>query len=114
MCQCIRCSAKLIKKKTLISKPITLKPNDGETLGDFSYTTQSLKLRYDLRNLDIPKNVEITGMQLKFYAETDMHSSKLALDPVRSKMLLNSIYPRDNGDRYCSRYTTLEKRSKTI
>ena len=89
-----------LKKKTLISKPITLKPNDGETLGDFSYTTQSLKLRYDLRNLEIPKNVEITGMQLKFYAETDMHSSKLALDPVRSKMLLNSIYTRDNGDRY--------------
>lgn len=89
-----------LKKKTLISDPITLKPNDGTTLGDFSYTTQSLKLRYNLRDLEIPKNIEITGIQLKFYAETDMHSNKLALDPLRSKMLLNKIYPRDNGDKF--------------
>lgn len=89
-----------LKKKTLISEPITLEPREGLALGDFSYTTESIKLRYNLRDLEIPKNIEITGIQLKMYAETDMHSNKLALDPIRSKMLLNSVYRKDNGDNY--------------
>jgi len=91
---------RLLTKETLISKPISLAPRDGTTFANFNNTSKTLKFRYNLRNLDIPKNIEITGIQLKFYAETDMHSSRLALDPVRSKMFLNSIHTRDNGDKF--------------
>lgn len=89
-----------LTKETLISKPISLAPRDGTTFANFNNTSKTLKFRYNLRDLDIPKNIEITGIQLKFYAETDMHSSRLALDPVRSKMFLNSIHTRDNGDKF--------------
>lgn len=89
-----------LKKDTLISEPFTLQPRNDKNLNDFSYTTKSIKLRYNLRDLDIPKNIKITGIQLKFHAETDFHSNDLKLDPHRSKMLLNHIYRTDGGDMF--------------
>lgn len=84
-----------LKKKTYISQLMELQPQNDTALNDYSYKTKSLRLRYNLRDLNIPKNIEITGVHLRFYAETDMHSAKLRLDPLRSRMLLTSIHRPD-------------------
>ena len=87
-----------LKKETFISAPMKLSPLNSQSLNNFTYRTKSLKLRFNLRDLDIPKNIEITGIQLKFNAETDMHSSSLSLDDTRSVMLLNFIQRTDGGN----------------
>lgn len=91
-------SPQSLKKETYISEPFTLEPKDNQAINDYSYKTKSIKLRYNLRDINIPKNIEITGIQLKFHAETDLHSNSLKLDPHRSKMLLNTIYRTDGGN----------------
>lgn len=86
-----------IKGRSFISNPLHLAAHNDKSYNNFSYKTKSLRLRFNLRNLDIPKNIKITGLQLKFDAETDMHSNALRLDPARSVMLLNTINRTDGG-----------------
>ena len=88
-----------IKKDTIISEPLELLAKTGdETKDNENSTTQALKLRFNLSDLNIPKNIDITGIEFKIKAETNVYSDVLRLDEYRSYMILNYINQKDNGD----------------
>ena len=88
-----------IKKDTIISKPLELNSKTGDKIiDDENSFTQALKLRFNLSDLNIPKNIDITGIELKIKAETNVYSDVLRLDEYRSYMILNYINQKDNGD----------------
>lgn len=90
-----------ITKDTLISEPMELHAYIGDDAeDDANAKTEALRLRFNLSDLNIPKNIDITGIELKIKAETNIYSDVLRLDANRSKMLLNHVYKKDNGDIY--------------
>lgn len=86
-----------IKQKNLISKKIVLSPLDSSSINNHSYQTKELEFKFNMEKL--PNNIEITGVELRINAETDIHSEALKIDN-RSKMLLPFYYTKENGDEY--------------
>lgn len=78
---------------TLLNKAtISLDKNYKDSLNDLSNKAKILKIKFP--NIDLPKNIEITGIQLKIDAQTDYHSNALEIDD-RSYMFLK--YEYDNN-----------------
>lgn len=75
---------------------VDLKPQGPETFN--SRENQSKVLKLDFNDIpDLPKNIEIKGLELQLEGSTNIHSDALKLDD-RSKMLLPVIYVRKNGE----------------
>lgn len=86
-----------IKQKNMISKEIVLSPLDSSSINNHSYQTKELEFKFNMEEL--PDNIEITGIELRIHAETNIHSEALKLDD-RSKMLLPFYYTKENGEQY--------------
>ena len=83
-------------------KAIILKPYNNETIktNQFPYQTKKLKISFDLTPLkkELPKDIEIQGLELKFKALTDVRSTYLKLSED-SHILLPYLnyHSSDNG-----------------
>lgn len=75
---------------------VELKPQSDETINTGENKSKVLALKFD--NIpELPKNIEITGLELQLNGLTDIHSDALKLDD-RSQMLLPVIYSKLNKE----------------
>lgn len=88
-----------IMQENIISKEILLEPLDGDVINhdNNAYKTRVLDLKFKVNGL--PNNIDITGIELKLNAETNIHSDALKIDD-RSKMILPFVYTKNNGDEF--------------
>ena len=76
-----------IANTNYVGAEVTLNPKAGKYISDEkTYQTKVLELRYGTIP-ELPKNITITGLEIKLAGITDIHSSSLELDD-RSKMFL--------------------------
>lgn len=63
----------------------------GNKKNESEYTNMAKVLNIKFNNIDLPKNIEIIGIELKIEAQTDYHSNALQIDK-RSYMYLSDDY----------------------
>lgn len=77
---------------------ILLQPQNSNTFNSKENQTQILKVEFG--NIpELPKNIEITGLEVQLKGLTDIHSDSLILDD-RSQMLLQTVYTKANGETF--------------
>ena len=77
---------------------VTLLPKTSETFNTKQNQTKILQIRFD-DIPELPKNIKITGIELKLQGLTDVHSNSLILDD-RSQMLLPTYYTKKSGETF--------------
>lgn len=78
-----------IANTTFVGAEIELKPKTSQYFNTKEYQTKILEIHFD-EIPELPKNIEITGIELKITGMTDIHSTSLTLDD-RTRMLLPII-----------------------
>ena len=79
---------------------VTLMPQKSEYFNNKENQTKTLIL--DFQEIpELPKNINITGLELELNGLTDVHSSSLIMDD-RSQMLLPTVYTKANGEVFTS------------
>ena len=87
-----------IENRRTTAAEVSLKPLSSDIFNEKENQTKLLKIHFD----DIPalpKNINITGIELQLNGLTDIHSNSLILDD-RSQMLLPSYYKKNNGETF--------------
>ena len=85
-----------IANSNSLAAEISLDPNTSKSFNEKTNQTQVLKVFFD--NIpELPKNIEIKGIELKLNGVTNIHSDSLILDD-RSKMLVPTKYTKLNGN----------------
>ena len=75
---------------------VMLKPLDSDIFNEKENQTKILKIHFD-DIPELPKNINITGLELQLHGFTDIHSDSLILDD-RSQMLLPTFYKKNNEE----------------
>lgn len=79
---------------------VNLMPQNSDSFNEKKNQTKVLSIQFnDIPEL--PKNINITGLELQLNGLTDVHSSSLTLDS-RSQMLLPTVYTKANGEVFTS------------
>lgn len=84
-----------ISNTTYAGVELTLNPKINQYINDKTYQTTLLEVNFE-DIPELPKNINITGIELKLYGLTDIHSDALQLDE-RSSFLL-PIFDTSTGD----------------
>lgn len=77
---------------------VLLDPQNSESFNLKTNQTKVLSIIFD-DIPDLPKNINITGLELQLNGLTDIHSDSLILDD-RSQMLLPTVYTKANGETF--------------
>lgn len=78
------------------STEISLSPKSSKSFNPKQYQAKVLRLNFkDIP--DLPKDIEIKGIELQLNGLTNIHSDSLYLDD-RTQMLLPTIYTKENGE----------------
>lgn len=88
-------SQQIIEPNSIASEVLLL-PNTSETTNSKENQAKILSIHFD-EIPELPKNIEIKGLELQLNGLTDIHSTSLILDD-RSQLLLPTIYTRENGE----------------
>ena len=95
------------KPQDLLSKPIliSLNPQTDDVLkqNDFSYQTKPLKMSFCLSNFDetTPKNITITGIELKLKTKTELQSKTIRLSEDSNVIIpYPAPFTSENQDNY--------------
>ena len=76
----------LLKEHDFTASEVVLQPQTSETINDYQNKTKVLSIHFTADDMPtLPKNINITGIELQLYGLTDIHSSSLQLDN-RSQM----------------------------
>ena len=75
---------------------INLQPQNSESFNEKLNQTKILEIQFD-DIPELPKNINIKGIELQLNGLTDIHSISLILDN-RSQLLLPTIYTKANGE----------------
>lgn len=87
-----------VANSNITAAKITLQPQTSETFNTKENQTKTLEIFFDKEDIpELPKNIEITGIELQLNGLTDVHSDSLILDD-RSQMLLPTTYTKENGE----------------
>jgi len=85
-----------IANTNFVGAELTLEPKTSSNFNDKeSYQTKVLEVRFD-EIPEIPKNVEITGIELRLNGATSIHSDSLQLDD-RSNLILPTYTTLEDG-----------------
>ena len=84
-----------LKTANLVASEVVLQPQTSEYVNDYQYQTKVLEIKFD-DIPELPKNINIKGIELQLHGMTDIHSQSLKLDD-RSQMLLPHTYIRPDN-----------------
>lgn len=77
---------------------VNLLPKSDQTFNTKENQTKVLEITFDKDQMpELPKNINITGIELQLNGLTNIHSSSLILDD-RSQMLLPTYYTKKSGE----------------
>lgn len=76
---------------------VSLEPKDSNSINNKSYMSKVLKLKF--KTPQLPDNIVVKGLELKFNGMTDLHSDSLILDD-RTILKLPFEYEKANGDKF--------------
>ena len=88
----------------LLTSDLHLEPQNAKNYNNRSFMGKVLQLKFKVPEL--PKDIEITGLELKLKGVTDLHSDTIILDN-RSNFKLPFKYEKANGDKFVKKETFL-------